>query len=121
MVGNQGEKAGVGMNVALALRNALSGLSLPVYQNEYTGENPVYFVFNISTVPDDFADDNPQHERAVVQLHLFCPISQNTTELRGQVKRALVDAEFDYPSLTDATDEDGQHVVFGTGCAYGAF
>ena len=108
------------MNVGKAIITALSSLKLPVYQTQYTGTDKTYFVFNIGTVPADFADDLPQHERASIQLHLFCPVATNTTSLRDQVKQLLTEAGFDYPSLVDASDEDGQHVVWQTGCGYGS-
>lgn len=108
------------MSLASDLITALGEFNLPVYQNQYTGDQSVYFVFNIGEIPQDFADDYPQHERALIQLHLFAPISLNTTAMRAGIKGALVDAGFDYPSVTDASDEDGQHLVFETGCAYGS-
>ena len=36
---------------------------LPVAQGTYRGEADTYFVFNMDAIPEDFADDMPEHER----------------------------------------------------------
>ena len=102
------------MSTAERLRAALAPLGLPCYQNEYTEHDPVYFVFNISTIPADYADDAPAHERHLIQLHLYAPKSLNTSNLQAQVKQALFGALFLYPSTENASDNDAQHLVFET-------
>lgn len=100
------------MSVASRLIAAIRPLGYPISQNQYIGEQPVYFVFNLSAFPADFADDEPQHERVMVQLHLFAPHTTNTTMLQKEVKAAIRDAGFQYPVLENASDEDNQHLVF---------
>lgn len=97
---------------------ALSFSGLPVSQTRHDGTEDAYFVFRLDTYPDDFGNDTPSHDVVAVQLHLFAPFAMNTTKLRKQVKRALVDAGFTAPEALDvsgaARKSDGteQHIVF---------
>ena len=49
--------------------------------------------------------------RYLVQAHYYCPHRKNPQATILAAERALVDAGFTWPSLTDASDEDGQHWV----------
>ncbi len=102
------------MSVNQRLRAALAPLGLPVQANTYVPADPSerYFTFNISTLGDDFADNAPEHERDLVQLHYFCPTGYDSVADVRQVKRLLSAADFTWPSSTNAGDADGQHIVF---------
>lgn len=82
------------------------------------GRQDVYITFNYDTIPDDFGDDEPGHERALVQVHLYAPIGRNVLKERRAIKRALHRAGFTWPSYTNATGttltggKDGQHHIF---------
>lgn len=109
------------MSVAEDLRQALAFAGLPIAYGTYMGAAETYLVFNYTTMPTHFADDAPLHERYLIQVHLFAPLENNTTALERQIKRALADNEFDYPSTVDASDESRQgnagatrHLVFET-------
>lgn len=99
---------------------AVAVLGFPCAQGTYTGEETTYFVFNGVTIPGDFSDDAPQHVRVRVQLHLFAPVTRNTTQLRRAVRRALFAAGFTYPEEVDASDEREQHIAFECEVAEGA-
>lgn len=100
------------------IRAALSFTGLSCTLNVYDGTDDTYFVLNMDTRADDFADDAPQHDRHLVQVHLFAPFTRNTMLLRKQVRAALFAAGCTYPDVTDASESvraaDGteQHVVF---------
>lgn len=100
------------MSIAEKIREAVGFTQLPCYQNNYDGDEKQYWVFNLSSIPADFANDEPQHEVYMVQLHLFCPYSVNTSNLQKEVKRSIQYAGFSFPSLENASDADGQHLVF---------
>ena len=100
------------MSVAEDIRAAVAFTGYPCAQNVYKGEAQEYFVFNLTVLPVDFADDEPQHERYLVMLHLYCPPKQDTTELRKNIKLAVQSAGFCYPSEENASDEQRQHIVF---------
>ena len=113
MVRNQGTKKGEReMSVESKIKTALNSLGYKIYPGNYNGADETYFVFNHNTMPDDFGDNKPQHERALVQVHLFCPHEFNSVKLRKDTKAALLGAGLTYPSMTNAGDEDGQHWVF---------
>lgn len=92
-------------SVAEELRGILEPLGLPVAQTTYTGKEPVYIVFNYATVPEMYADDGPQYERYLIQVHLFAPVAVNTRKTERGIKRALLDAGYQYPSTVDASDD----------------
>ena len=109
------------MSVAEELRDALAFTGLPMAQTTYTDNAASYLVFNYTTMPDHFADDAPQYERYLIQVHLVTPLALNTTALERQIKRALAAHDFAYPSTVDASDESRQgnagatrHLVFET-------
>ncbi len=106
------------MSVASDIKAAVAFTGLPCAQVSYDGDADTYFVFNMDAIPDNFADDEAQADRWLVQLHLFAPFKRNTMELRRQIRAAIRDVLGDYPSLVDASEgvraADGteQHIVF---------
>ena len=94
------------------LIEALSVLKIPIDPNEYQGKAEQYLVFNYNTIPDDFADDEPEHERYLIQVHFFCRIETNSLSCAKKIKRALFEAGMTWPEMTDASDKEGQHLVF---------
>ena len=113
MDGNQSTEDGERkMTVESRIRTALASFEHKVYPDTYNGSDKTYFIMNYNTIPDDFGCNQPQHERALIQVHLFCPHGFNSVQLRKDIKLALLGAGFTYPSMTNASDEDGQHWVF---------
>lgn len=102
------------MSVNSEIIAALAPLSLPTVPNIYTGTASTYMTFNYNTLPDDFADNEPQHERYLIQVHLVSPVATNTLTLQSSIKTLLLSAGFDYPSTIDASDDTEQHIVFET-------
>ena len=92
------------MSVHSDIKAALAGLGYPVATNVYTGSAQTYFVITINTLPADFADDEPQHLRNLIMLHLYAPHELNTVTLRKQIATALVGADLPTPP-NDASDE----------------
>lgn len=93
-----------------------------VYPIVNTGGGTEYFVWNYSVIPTLWAESRPNAARYLVQAHYYCPHRKNPQTTILAAERALVDAGFTWPSLTDASDEDGQHWVLE--CEYtdgGAF
>jgi len=106
------------MSVADGIISAVSFTGLPCYNGAYEGQESAFLTINMDAIPDNFADDAPQYDRWLVQLHLFAPYTLDTTTLRRQIRDALHNAGFTYPSLVDASADkalsDGteQHIVF---------
>ena len=85
---------------------------LPTAADIYKGEATEYIVFNYTTIPADFGDDDAQHYRYLVQVHLYSPNEKNTLAYRREITRRLLSAGFTRPTITPASDKDGQHYVF---------
>lgn len=106
------------MSIAGDIAAAVAFTGYPVHQVSYDGEEATYFVVNMNAIPTNYADDAPQHDRWLIQLHLFAPFTLNTTAIRRQIRDALFGAGFSYPHLVDAsettrsTDGTEQHIVF---------
>lgn len=98
---------------------ALKPLGLEVAHGTYDGEDAAYFSFNYDAVPI-FADDRPLFYRALIQVHLFCPLDRNSVRLRARTVTALLNAGVTYPELVDASDDETQHYVFETEAAVAA-
>lgn len=99
------------MSINAVLTNALEGIA-PVESDAYEGDKAIYLVFNYSTLPTDFGDDAPSHERHLVQVHLYAPMGENVLDKRKAVKQALFEAGGTWPSYTNTSDKEGQHHVF---------
>lgn len=109
------------MSINSRIREALASLEEPVRANTYVpaDSSERYFTFNVSTLGADYADDEPVHERALIMLHYFCPSDYDSVETVRTVKGLLRGADFTWPSVTNAGDEAGQHIVFEFECAEG--
>lgn len=99
-------------NVEKRIRSALAFTGYKVYNGTFTSTDKYYFVFLIDVVPRMFADDVVQYGIDSIALHFYCPVTANTVDTRKQVKLALQDAGFTYPSEVNASDEHMQHIVF---------
>lgn len=99
------------MSVNSILTGALDSL-LPTAAEVYKGDATEYIVFNMTKLPDDFADDDAQHYRYLVQVHLYAPYEKNTLAYRREITRRLLASGFTRPTVTPAHDATGQHFVF---------
>ena len=95
-------------NVDDALQAALKPLGLPVYPVLYTGADLEYIVTNHTTVPLIFAEHIPNAARYLVTVRYFLPWKKNPNPMILQISQALFDAGFVWPSVTEASDADGQ-------------
>lgn len=106
------------MSIASRIIEAVSFTKLPCVQVSYNGNEETYFTFNLQAIPSAFADDSPDADIWLIQLHLYAPFTLDTTKLRRRVRNAIHNAGFTYPDLTDAssgirsTDGTEQHIVF---------
>ena len=100
------------MSVDARIKSAVDSFGFPVENSVYHGQAEEYLVFNYFTLPRTFGDDEPEHEEYFIQLHYFAPLRKNILEMKRQIKRAIVEAEFSYPSTVDASDNEARHIVF---------
>lgn len=102
------------MTINQRLRQALEPLGLPVVPGTDTGHRDWCVTFNYDLIPTQWADGRPLLSRALVQVHLFCPLSESPIGMRGRMAEALAAAGFSYPEAVDASDDNSQHIVLET-------
>lgn len=107
-----------GSGIAARIIDALKQFGYPVAQGNSPMDDDTYFAFTTRASPDDFGDDKPHADVVSVMLHFYAPYTRNTQALRRKIRRAIFDAGFTYPNMTDASEperaSDGteQHIVF---------
>ena len=99
------------MSLNTIIRAAITPIVPECVPDQYTGTETEYCTFNYSEIPDAFGDESPEAIRYLVQLHYFLPTGTNPYTKKKQLKNALMNAGFTYPSVTNASDSDGQHYV----------
>ena len=99
------------MSLNTIIRSAIAPIVPECVPDQYTGTATEYCTFNYSEIPDAFGDESPEAIRYLVQLHYFLPAGANPYAKKKQLKNALMNAGFTYPSVTNASDSDGQHYV----------
>lgn len=100
------------MSVDATIRTALTPIVPIVKPNVHTGTELEYIVFNYTELPTLHADNHPHAIRYLVQVHWYLPTNANPNTKKKQIKQALLNADFTYPSTTNASDGEGQHFVF---------
>lgn len=92
--------------------NDAFGEILPLFPNVYTGEDLRYLVYNYFVIPQVYAEHVAHAARYSVQLHLYLPHKENPNAVKLAIINACVAAGFTFPSMTNASDKEGQHYVF---------
>ena len=59
-----------------------------------------------------YGDDKPDAVRHLIDVHFFAPWTYDTAKRIPKVCLALESAGFTYPVVTNAGDQEGQHIVF---------
>ena len=104
------------MSVNSILKATLNPIS-PAEADVYEGKEAVYITFNYNSLPVDFGDDEPAHERFLVQVHLWAPAGYNSLAKRRAIKKALTSVAT-WPTYTNVSGttgnkkDVGQHHVF---------
>ena len=78
----------------------------------YKGTAREYITFNYTELPELHAEGKPNIIRYLIQIHWWLPLKTSITAKKKQIKNALKNAGFTYPSVVNASDGDGQHYVF---------
>lgn len=79
---------------------------------DYEGEEPEYCSFSIRERGGAFGDDAADALVCELMLHWYLPPHQDPNARKRQIRRALQEAGFTAPVVTNASDEDGGHFVF---------
>lgn len=100
------------MSINSIIKSAIEPIVPVCVPDLYEGAATEYCAFNYSELPDAFGDNKPSAIRYLVQVHYFCQRGANPISTKMRLKNALLNADFTYPSVTNASDKDGQHWVF---------
>lgn len=103
------------MTVNETIIQALKSLGYPVKPDLYTGKEKHYFTFNYANDRgEDFGDDEPQEAVASIQVHFFCPLSEDYLEIKEKIRDLLTDAGFTYPEITELNEPENKirHLVY---------
>lgn len=93
------------------LQKALRPSKLPVFPNLYTGPELEYIVTNYMTLPVLHAGDKPGAARYLAQVHYYVMHKKNPNPTLDLLCKLLFAAGFTAPTITNASDADGQHYV----------
>lgn len=102
------------MSTESRIKKILDQFGDPVENGVYHGKEKRYYAFKLTTHGDDYADDAPQHEKVLVQLHFFAPLNFNYVIRVRETKIALANGGFLWPETYDASDDESRHIVFET-------
>lgn len=99
------------MNVDAAAMAAISPIFPDCAPNEYHGDALEYVTWNAYTIPEAYGERLPAAARYPVQVHYYLPNGENPNPGKLKLQRALFDRGFTWPSITNASDSEGQHYV----------
>ena len=79
----------------------------------YTGDADSYCVLNATEMPESFGNNRPRAIRYLVQLHWYFPMRTDPRDTKRALRAAIGGLRgCTCPTVTDATDRDGGHLVF---------
>jgi hypothetical protein len=95
--------------------NALSSYNFPTNYITSKATTRPYIVFNyIDNRGDDYAEDEPNSIRYVIQIHVFFDIGFDHITVVEQIRETLFASGFSYPSIAASISEENTslfHVV----------
>lgn len=94
-----------------ALVFAIEPLVPEVAPDVYEGDATEFCTYNYTPFPRLHADGRPQVIVYLVQVHYCAPRGQACARKLVNLKNALFNAGFTYPTVENASDRDGQHYV----------
>lgn len=110
------------MSIDDRLRAAIEPLVAEIVPDLYQGDSKEYCTYNYTEVPDGYGDNLPHATRYLVQLHWFLPLKRRPQPKKKKLKQALAAVRgFTAPTVTNASDEIGQHYVFELVAVEGGF
>lgn len=78
---------------------------------KYTGKALEYVTWNSWSVPVVWAEGLPAAARHPTMVHYYLPAGVNPNSMLVRISLALSQAGFTWPSIADASDDEGQHYV----------
>lgn len=101
------------MSLDSKIISALTSACADIQPNRYTGTAKTYMVFNYYEMPTVHAEGKPNVIRYSVQVHYYCPHGTNPNTKKSDIAKKIWEMGCaTYPSITNASDNTGQHYVF---------
>lgn len=100
------------MTVQELIRDTIRPLVPEVTPEPYDGDASTYCTYQAAELPTLFANGRPDTIRYHAYLHLYLPAGENPIRLKSCIAKAIWTVGATYPSITNASDKDGQHYVF---------
>lgn len=101
------------MSLEERIKAAVSPIVPEFAADVYTGSADSYCVFNATEMPTAFGDNRPRAIRYLVQLHWYFPLRMDPIATKRALRGAIGGlGGCTWPSITDAGDRDGGHLVF---------
>lgn len=102
------------MSIGERIKSAVAPIVPEVSADTYSGNAQTYCTWNATEIPTAHADNEPHAIQYLAQLHLFMPFRANPTQIKRQLRRALLDAGFTAPTVetVEASEAEGRHIVF---------
>lgn len=100
------------MTIEKRIITALSETGLPVVPEPYTGDALEYLTFTYDLFGTIFAEGKPGSVIYYISLSYYAPFNSNPNAARIKICTAISEAGFSWPSITNASDKEGQHWVF---------
>lgn len=97
------------MNISERIRSAVTPVVQECEPNEYTGSSLEYAVFTFTELPVLHADGKPGAIRYLIQIGYYLPHGVNPHAKLKSLQNSIFEAGFTYPSVTNASDDEGQH------------
>lgn len=81
--------------------------------NVYTGGSRSYCVLNTTEIPEGFGDNRPRAIRHLAQLHWYFPLRTDPRDTKEKLRAAIGTLQgCTWPTVEDAGDREGGHLVF---------
>ena len=101
------------MNLEERIREAVTPIVTEFAADVYTGDSDSYCVLNATEMPDSFGNNRPRAIRYLVQLHWYFPMRTDPRSTKRALRAAIGGLSVcTWPTVTDAGDLDGGHLVF---------
>ena len=100
------------MSLEERIREAVTPIVPEFAANVYTGDADSYCVFKATEMPDSFGNNRPRAIRYLAQLHWYFPLRTDPRATTRALRAAIGGLRgCTWPTVTDATDRDGGHLV----------
>ena len=101
------------MSLVERIKAAVTPIVPEFAADAYTGDADSYCVFNATEMPDSFGNNRPRAIRYLAQLHWYFPLRTDTRVTKRALRAAIGGLRScTWPTVTDATDREGGHLVF---------